>query len=71
MFRKDFTFTKRQIGMLCAALGILALIAILSIDQLSAGREGGVGPAQRIGLGLATILTILGLTLIPLGDDLA
>ena len=71
MFRKDFTFTKRQLGMLCAALGILALIAILSIDLLSAGREGGVGPAQRIGLGLAAILTVLGLTLIPLGDDLA
>lgn len=69
MFREDFTFTKRQLGILCLMVGILATLAILSIDIIDAGREGGIGPAQRIALGLTVSLAVLGLTLIPLGDD--
>ena len=38
--------------------GILGVIAILSIDLLDAGREGGIGPAQRVGLGLMIVIDI-------------
>ena len=69
MLRNDFQFTKRQLGYLCLALGVLGFLGILGIDILDAGREGGIGPAQRIALGATAALAVLGLTLIPLGDD--
>lgn len=69
MFRNDFTFSKRQLGYLAVVLGIVALAGILGVDLLDAGREGGIGPAQRIALGGAGALVLVGLTLIPLGDD--
>jgi hypothetical protein len=68
MFKRDFHFSKRQLGFLCVAVGGLALVGILGIDVLDAGREGGIGPAQRIALGGAFMLIVIGLTLIPLGD---
>jgi hypothetical protein len=69
MFGEDFTFSKKQLGILCVVLGVAGLLAVLSIDILDAGREGGIGPAQRIAIGLTILLTLIGLTLIPLGDD--
>lgn len=69
MLKNDFTFTKRQLGLLCLMVGIVGFAGILGIDLLDAGREGGIGPAQRIALGLTIALAVLGLTLIPLGDD--
>lgn len=69
MFRKDFTFTKRQFGFFCVIAGILGFAGIFGIDLLDAGREGGIGPAQRVALGLMVGLVLLGLTLVPLGDD--
>lgn len=69
MLRNDFTFSKRQLGILCLILGIIAFVAILGVDILDAGREGGIGPAQRIALGLSVVLAVLGLSLIPAGND--
>ena len=69
MLRKDFSFTKRQLGMLCLVIGIIGFAAIIGIDLIDAGREGGIGPAQRIGLGLMAAIALLGLTLLPLGND--
>jgi len=69
MFKNDFTFTKRQLGMLMVAVGILGFAAILSIDIIQAGREGGIGPIQRIALGTMALTALIGLTLIPLGND--
>ncbi len=68
MLRKDFTFTKRQLGMLCVLLGVFGFVGIIAIDLIDARREGGIGPAQRSALGLMVALTILGLTLLPLGN---
>lgn len=70
IFKDDFQFTKRQLGGLCMALGALAFIGLLGLDLVTGG-DGGIGPAQRIALGLAVVLVLLGLTLIPLGDDAA
>jgi hypothetical protein len=71
MLHKDFQFTKRQLGYLCLTVGVIGFVGILAIDLLDAGRQGGIGPAQRIALGAAGFLAFLGVTLIPLGDDTA
>lgn len=68
-FRAMNGLTKRQLGLLCLLIGVVGFTAILAIDIIDAGREGGIGPAQRIALGLMVMLALLGLTLIPLGDD--
>ena len=60
--------TKRQLGAGLAGLSIIAMIAILAVDWLSAGNFQGVGPLQRIALIGAAIILIVGLTLIPLGN---
>jgi hypothetical protein len=69
MLRNDFTFTKRQIGFLLLIGGILAFAGIIGIDVLDAGREGGIGPAQQLALVVSAAAVLLGLSLIPLGDD--
>lgn len=69
-FRPMFTksLTKRQLGLLMMIAGTLAFCAIIAIDLVDVGREGGIGPAQRIALGLAVVVAFVGLTLIPLKD---
>lgn len=67
MLRNDFTLSKRQLGLLLIIGGVAGFAAILGIDILDAGREGGIGPAQQIALGLMIVLALVGLTLIPLG----
>ncbi len=69
MFSNHFSLTKRHLGLLLLIGGILGFIAILSIDVLDMGRQGGIGPVQRIALGGAAGLALLGLTLIPLGQQ--
>lgn len=69
MFNQKFTFTKKTLGMLCVAIGIIGTIGIFAIDIIDVGRAGGIGPIQTVGLVVMISLTVLGLTLIPLGDD--
>lgn len=64
----DFAFTKRQIGVLLLIGGSLGFIGLLALDVIGVGREGGIGPAQRAGLGVFGAAALLGLSLIPLGD---
>lgn len=71
MLSNRFTLTKRHLGVLLLVGGIAAFAAILSIDLLDVGREGGIGPAQRYALIGAALIALVGLTLIPLGDQLA
>lgn len=67
MWRNDFTFTKAHLGWALLIGGVLGFLAILSLDLLAPGREGGLGPAQSLALAFCAGLAILGLTLIPLG----
>jgi hypothetical protein len=60
--------TKRQLGFLFLAAGVAGFLGIIAIDLLDVGREGGIGPAQRIALGLMVVLALTGLTLIPLKE---
>ena len=69
MLSNHFTLTKRHLGLLLLIGGILAFAAILSIDVIDVGREGGIGPAQRYALIGCVLLALVGLTLIPLGKQ--
>ncbi len=68
MDMEERTVTKRQLGMFLALVGIAGFVVILLIDVVDAGRQGGIGPAQRFALALMAATAILGLTLIPGGD---
>ena len=63
------SLTKQQLGLLLFIAGIVGFIGIVGIDVLDVGREGGIGPAQRIALGLMVALALVGLTLIPIKDE--
>jgi hypothetical protein len=69
MLSNHFTFSKRGLGWLLVISGGLGIAGILAIDVLDIGREGGIGPAQQIALGLAIVMLLIGLTLVPLGKD--
>lgn len=69
MFREDFTITKRQLGIFFFIAGLLGAAGILAIDLFHAGQESGIGPAQMFALSIMIVLAIIGLTIIPLGDD--
>lgn len=63
----DATVSKRALGLFMIIAGALGFVAIIAIDALDIGREGGIGPAQRIALGACVAAMLVGLTLIPLG----
>lgn len=69
IIRRDFTFTKRQLGLLMFISGVLGVVGLLALDALGGGREGGIGPAQRLAIILMGLIAFIGLTLIPLGSD--
>ncbi len=60
--------TKRQLGMILLVGGIIGFCAILAIDIVDVGREGGIGPAQTLALVAMALAALAGLTLLPLGD---
>ena len=60
--------TKRQLGFLFIGIGAAAVVALLAVDVLGAGRFQGVGPVQRAALAGAAVLIVVGVTLLPLGD---
>lgn len=65
----DFTFTKRQLGISLLVIGGLSFLGILGLDLVGGGREGGIGPAQQAALVVMAFVALIGLSLIPLGDD--
>lgn len=66
-FSRDFTLSKRGLGILLIAIGVVGFAGVYAIDLLDAGRQGGIGPVQQIALGGSVLLAVAGLTLLPLG----
>lgn len=60
--------SKRQLGMILLVGGIVGFCAILAVDIVDVGREGGIGPAQTLALIAMALAALVGLTLLPLGD---
>ena len=65
---EERAISKRQLGVILAMVGIVGFVAVLLIDVVNVGRQGGIGPAQRLALALMAATAILGLTLISRGD---
>lgn len=60
--------TKRQLGFFVVAVSVIGIVGIIAVDVLGAGRWGGFGPLQRMGIGLGLVAVAAGLVLIRLGD---
>ena len=60
--------TKRQLGIALLIIGVVGFFAILLIDVIDVGRQGGIGPAQSLALTILVLVALVGLSLIPLGD---
>lgn len=70
VFKPDFTLSKRQLGLLGIAGGALAVVGVLLYDQLGfSDPQGGFGASQFLALGGAVVAVLIGITLLPLGDD--
>ena len=60
--------SKRQLGILFIAVGVLAIVGMFGMDLVGAGQFNGIGPAQQKGMMVSSVVILLGLTLVPLGD---
>ena len=68
MNAEEASLSKRQLGMILLVGGALGFCAILAVDIVDVGREGGIGPAQTVGLLTMALAALVGLSLLPLGD---
>jgi len=66
IFSNEFTLTKRHLGLLFLAAGLLVLASVLTAEWLHAG---GFGTVQKMGALLGAASLLIGLTLLPLGDQ--
>lgn len=60
--------TKRQLGIVIIAFGLLVILGVTAVDFVGAGQWGGFGPLQRIGIGLAVAAIAVGFILVRLGN---
>jgi hypothetical protein len=60
--------TKRQLGIFIIALSAVGVLGIVAVDALGAGQWSGLGPLQRLGIGLGFGAVVVGLILVRLGD---
>jgi hypothetical protein len=60
--------TKRQLGVVVIVLGLFVALGTIAVDFVGAGKWGGFGPLQRIGVGLSLAAITVGCVLVRLGD---
>lgn len=60
--------TKRDVGIGLLVLGLCVVIGAVTVDLIGAGKWSGIGPAQRLAIGVGLFVLVVGLSLIPLGD---
>jgi hypothetical protein len=60
--------TKRMVGVTVALLGLAIIVGTLAVDWVGAGKWGRLGPAQQLAIGVGVVVSLVGLSLIPLGD---
>ena len=64
----DFAFSKRFLGFIFVGLGLLAILGSFLNDIIGGGRFAGIGPTQRVAILVASLVILVGLSLIPLGQ---
>jgi len=60
--------TKRQLGIVVIALGMLFIFGVVGVDFIGAGKWSGFGPLQQVGIGLSLAAIAVGYILVRLGD---
>ena len=60
--------TKRQLGVIVAVIGLLAVSGLVAVDLVGVGQWAGFGPLQRLGAGAGLGFVVVGLILFRLGD---
>ncbi|MGC9399853.1 MAG: hypothetical protein ACP5HM_12045 [Anaerolineae bacterium] len=60
--------TKRQLGFVIIAVGVLLLLAAVVVDLVGAGGWGEFGPLQWLAVGLGALALVAGVPLVRLGD---
>jgi hypothetical protein len=68
MFTHDLIITKRWLGFILIALGIIGGAGILLVDRLGVGKDSALGPLQIAALVFGAFTVLVGISLIPLGD---
>jgi len=59
--------TKRQLGYLFIALGLLIMVAVFAANFIG-GRDAGFGPFQVLGFGGGVVIILMAIPLIKLGN---
>ncbi len=70
MFRflnADFTVTKRQLGLVLVAAGIVVIVGTLAVEWINSGPTR-FGTMQKMALLLGALWAVTGVTLLPLGS---
>ena len=68
IFSPDFTLTKRQLGFILSARGVLLIVIMLAAELLDA-QSGGFGTVQQLGVVVGVLSLVAGLALLPLGSQ--
>lgn len=63
---KDWIITKRHLGIATLLVGVAGFVGVLVLDVLRG--QSDFGPTQQLALAGCAGLSVLGLTLLPLGD---
>ncbi len=61
--------TKRQLGIGLILISLVAMVGSFAFDYFGGGQFQGIGPAQRMALFAAGAVFLVGLSLLPLGDQ--
>ena len=64
----DITISKRALGALMIAGGLLGVVAASLADVTGTGLRAGLGPFQQVMLGVSALMIVLGLPLLWLGN---
>ena len=60
--------TKRMVGVALFLLGLAIVGGTVAVDLVGAGKWGSLGPAQQIAIVVGAVVSLVGLSLLPLGD---
>jgi len=59
--------TKRQLGFIFIAVGLLVIVSVLAANLIGA-RDAGFGPLQKIGVAVGIAIILMAMPLIKLGN---
>jgi hypothetical protein len=67
VFSPDFTLTKRHLGVILLAAGLVLVAGMFVVDAVKS-QSDGIGTVQKLGILVGVTSVVVGLTLLPLGN---